>query len=80
MVTVPAADSKVIERKAAIAKLDARRKAAGVTHDAIATKLKCTRPYVVNVFAGRRNATPEFVEAVESLCDRAERRTRPKAS
>ena len=78
MVTVPAVNGRVDERREAIAPLKARCSEAGVTHDAIAADLQVTRPYVVNVFAGRKRATDDFLARAAALCEKAERRANRK--
>ena len=80
MVTVPALDEQTDRRRDAIAPLKARCSKAGVTHDVIAEALVVTRPYIVNVFAGRKRATEDFVKGATALCDKAERRAKSKAS
>jgi hypothetical protein len=73
-------DSRIAARAAELAPLKERCKTAGVTHDAIAAKLECTRPFVVNVFAGRKKAPIKLVNAAIALCKRAERRAGKKSS
>jgi len=56
-----------------------RCRVAGVIQDAIAAEYGCTRPFVVNVFAGRKSPPDGFIAAVERLCKARERRRKVSA-